>query len=64
MVEDKIAEFITGTEFERIPTEAIKITKRAILDCIGVTLAAYQEPAGKIITQYVKEAGSRAEAGV
>jgi 2-methylcitrate dehydratase PrpD len=61
---EELAKFVYELEFDRIPDEALVWAKDAILDCTGVALAGTQEEAGKIITNYVKEAGGRPEASV
>lgn len=61
---EELARFACKLEFEQIPAEALVWAKDAILDCTGVALAGTQEDAGRIITNYVKEAGGRPEAGV
>jgi 2-methylcitrate dehydratase PrpD len=61
---EELAKFVYELEFDRIPEEALLWAKDAILDCTGVALAGTQEEAGKIITNYVKEAGGRPEASV
>lgn len=60
----KIAEFIKGTKYEDIPSEAIDIAKMCILDGFGVALAGTGETTGKIISDYVKENGGNPQAGV
>lgn len=64
MSTEKIAHFITETSFEQLPIEAIDITKRAVLDCVGVTIAGIEEPGSRIVIEYVKEIGGTSEAGV
>ena len=61
---EQVAHLITETAYERLPAEAITQAKRALLDTIGVTLAGHQEEAGRIITQWVQEAGGSQEAVV
>ena len=61
---EELARFACELKFEQIPSEALAWAKDAILDCTGVALAGTQEDAGKIIANYVKEAGGRPEAGV
>ena len=39
----KIARFVVKTEFKKIPSEAVKIAKTAVLDCLGVALAGSKE---------------------
>jgi 2-methylcitrate dehydratase PrpD len=55
---------ITETTYEQLPAVAVTQAKRALLDTIGVTLAGHQEEAGRIITQWVQEAGGSQEAVV
>ena len=59
---EKLARFVLDTEFENIPEEAIELSKRLFLDCMGSALAAVVEPAGRIIQEYVKEMGATQEA--
>jgi 2-methylcitrate dehydratase PrpD len=61
---DTIAQFITDTCFDDIPANVIGEAKKVLLDCIGITVAGSLEPAGKIITEFVKERGGRPEASV
>lgn len=64
MSTEKIAEFIANTGYKKIPGEAIAIAKMCILDGFGVALAGTQEPAGKIITEYVEHIGGKPVSGV
>ncbi len=54
----KVAEFVSHTRFESIPTAALEETKRALLDCIGVMLAGSQEESAKICAKLAKEESS------
>jgi len=63
MFTEEIAKFIAEISYEQLPTAAIEASKMAIIDCLGVTLAGGEEISGKIISQYVKDAG-KPEAGV
>ncbi|MFC2065939.1 MmgE/PrpD family protein [Chloroflexota bacterium] len=63
-ITEKFASFIVETSFENIPEEAVTKAKAAALDCLGVILAAVNEPIGKIIIKYVREKGCVSEAGV
>jgi 2-methylcitrate dehydratase PrpD len=63
-VTEELATFSCGLEFEQIPEEALVWAKDALLDCTGVTLAGSREEAGRIITNYVRQAAGRPEAGV
>ena len=60
----KLAEFIVRTNYEKLPAEAVEISKGAILDCIGVALAGSREEAGKIMLSLARELGGQPVAGV
>ena len=60
----QIADFIVRTTYEQLPEQAIRNAKKAILDCVGVTLAGSREDAGRIITTYVKDLGGKPVASV
>ena len=59
---DKLARFVLDTDFQDIPREAIELSKRLFLDCMGSALAAVGEPTGRIIQEYIKEIGATEEA--
>jgi 2-methylcitrate dehydratase PrpD len=59
-----IANFVAETGYDRIPQEALTSAKWFILDCLGVSLAGSQEPASRIISDYVKDLGGKPEATV
>ncbi|MBT9131869.1 MAG: 2-methylcitrate dehydratase [Syntrophomonadaceae bacterium] len=63
MFTEEIAKFITEISYEQLTTPAIDVSKRAILDCVGVTLAGGEEISGKIISEFVRGAG-KLDAGV
>jgi 2-methylcitrate dehydratase PrpD len=60
----KLFNFIAETNYKHLPKEAIHIAKRAILDCIGVTIAGSKEPGPKILAEHIRSMGASAEAGV
>ncbi len=60
----EIAELILDTSFEKLPEDAVEITRNCFLDTLGVGLAGLDEPASQIAQGYVKEAGGKAEATV
>lgn len=64
MSTEKLARFIEGTTYSKLPERAATEAKRAIMDCLGVILAGAEEAGSKIITELVKEQGGAAEAGV
>jgi 2-methylcitrate dehydratase PrpD len=60
----KVSHFIVETNYKRLPQEAIRISKRAILDWIGVAIAGSKEAGPKILAEHVRRMGASAEAGV
>ena len=62
---ETLARFVIECSSGAIPEKARDETKRALLDVIGTTLAGSAEPAGRIITDYVRaECGSSGRATV
>ena len=59
-----LSEFASKTRITDISAEAIAATKRHILDCAGVGLAASMEPAGRIVLDITREQGGAAQARV
>ena len=59
-----IAEFIVSSRLDDIPARAREAAKRAMIDCLGVSLAGSREPCARIITRLVGDAGGRPEATV
>ena len=59
-----LSEFASKTRLDDISAEAIAATKRHILDCTGVALAATAEPAGRIIVDITREQGGGPQATV
>jgi len=55
-----LSAFASRTRIPDISTEAIAATKRHILDCAGVALAAAVEPAGRIILDITQAQGGTA----
>jgi len=53
--------FFVETKFSDIPEEAISLSKRFFLDCLGTTIAGYEEKAGRIITKFIEEIGGTQE---
>lgn len=52
-----LSEFASATKFSQISADAVAATKRHILDCIGVGLAASVEPAGKVVLDITRHEG-------
>ena len=59
-----LSKFASSTKLSDISSEAIAGTKRHILDCTGVALAAAAEPAGRIILDVMRDQGGAAQASV
>ena len=59
-----LAQFAAKTRAADISTEAIAATKRHILDCTGVGLAAIAEPAGRIVLDVTRSQGGNPQARV
>ncbi len=59
---EQLSRFMVETKFEDIPKEAIRLSKRHFLDCLGVILAAYKAEGGRIVTEYTREIGGTPEA--
>jgi len=59
-----LSEFASKTRLDDISTEAVAATKRHILDCTGVALAATAEPAGRIVVDITREQGGEPTATV
>ena len=59
-----LSAFASRTRLADISAEAIAATKRHILDCTGVALAATVEPAGRIVLDITREQGGIPKASV
>ena len=59
-----LSEFASKTRIADISSDAIEATKRHILDCTGVGLAATTEPAGRIILDITRSEGGAPKARV
>ena len=56
-VTEKLANFITETKLEEMPPEVVTLTKRAMIDTIGVALASSELPAAKAIISVAEKSG-------
>lgn len=63
-VTDKLAEFVTDTEFAAISPTTRANAKLHILDTFGVALAGVDQPAAKIALDYCAKLGASQEASV
>ena len=64
MTTERIAKFVVDASYESLPSEAIRLAKQAIVDCLGCAVGGSVEEGGKILSEYVREKGCGAEAGV
>ncbi len=60
----RIARFVVETEFQKIPSEAIKIAKTALLDCLGVALAGSKESSARICAEIARQEHAKEESSV
>ena len=59
-----LSEFASKTRIADLSVEAVAATKRHILDCAGVALAATVEPAGRIVLDVTREQGGAPQARI
>lgn len=60
----RIARFVVETEFQKIPSEAVKIAKTAVLDCLGVALAGSKESSASICAEIARQEHAKEESSV
>ncbi len=60
----RIARFVVETEFQKIPSEAIKMAKTAVLDCLGVALAGSKESSARICAEIARQERAKEESSV
>ena len=59
-----LSEFASRTRLTDISSDAVAATKRHILDCTGVGIAATVEPAGRIVLDVTRDQGGTPQARV
>ena len=59
-----LSQRIAGTTLDDIPVNAQEVSKQAILDYIGVTIAGVEEPLSRILREDAQEQGGHAQATV
>ncbi|MDD9208005.1 MmgE/PrpD family protein [Georgenia sp. 10Sc9-8] len=52
-----LGHWVAGTDSSRIPVEVVEVAKRAILDCVGVTIAGSRTPIAELLDGYAAHAG-------
>ena len=60
----RIGEFVTTTDIEDFPPEAVQAAKGAIMDCLACMLAGSQEDLADILCRYVRSESASPVAGV
>jgi 2-methylcitrate dehydratase PrpD len=60
----RIARFVVETELEKIPPEAVKMAKTAVLDCLGVALAGSKESSARICAEIARQEYAKEESSV
>lgn len=63
-IAEKLATFVVDTSLRKMPLEVIGLTKRAMMDSLGVALAGSAHPIGKTITAFVESLGGKPVAQV
>lgn len=53
-----------GIDYEDLPQDVIEVTKREILDLLGVTLAGYSSPGVRELAELIAEWGGREESSI
>ena len=60
----RIARFVVETEFQKMQSEAIKMAKTALLDCLGVALAGSKESSARICAEIARQEHAKEESSV
>ena len=59
-----IARFVVETRYDKLSAESLATAKKAVLDCLGVTLAGSKEGSGQICAEIARDEHAREEATV
>src|SRR4051812_36671336 len=63
-VTEAVARFITTTHKQDIPADSVALTKRCVIDGLGVILAGSTTPGSAIVRDYIRTRDGVAEATV
>lgn len=63
-VTNRLASFVSESNFEALPANAIEAAKRGLLDTIGVAIAGVREPASTAMVRVLETLGGTATASV
>lgn len=61
---NQLIQLITKINFTNIPPEVIRVAKRMIMDCLGVTILGSSEQCSKIALEYLQEFNDRGNARI
>ena len=61
---DKVSEFVTGSDFDKLPPDVVAAAKAAFLDCVGVALAGSGEESARICGALARQESRAVEATV
>ena len=61
---EKVSEFVTGNDFDKLPPDVVEAAKAAVLDCVGVALAGSDEDSARICATLARQESRAAEATV
>ncbi|MCD6155289.1 MAG: MmgE/PrpD family protein [Candidatus Verstraetearchaeota archaeon] len=61
---EKLADFVSQTEYSDLPESVVEKTKVHILDCIGVSIGAFQLPWAKAAVEIAKDHSGKREATI
>lgn len=54
----EVADFVAATRFEDLPPELIELSKKHILDCLGLALAGEKAETGPLVRRYLQTLGA------
>jgi len=64
-VSRRLAEHVATLQYEQVPPELVELTKRCILDTLGVTIgASTMAPEARMTCEYVREMGGTPDASI
>lgn len=61
---ERVSEFVTGNDFDKLPPDVVKAAKAVFLDCVGVALAGSGEEGARICGALAQQESRAAEATV
>ncbi|MPZ61678.1 MAG: MmgE/PrpD family protein [Propionibacteriales bacterium] len=57
-----LGDWVSRTWLDDVPTVAQSVARRAILDCVGVTLAGRDTDVGEVLSRYIESSGTTGKA--